>query len=70
MEFVFFHDSTAEKSSRISDGESVIDLHAVVIARRSLLIFFYKQLHKLFKGDFFLLVVILITFYEIFLQFL
>ena len=33
------------------NGESVIDSHAVVIARRGLLLFFYEQLLKLFECD-------------------
>ncbi|XP_066923142.1 double-stranded RNA-specific editase Adar-like isoform X2 [Clytia hemisphaerica] len=44
--------STAKKSHRVSDGETVINSHAVVIARRSLLVFLYRQLVRLFEGRF------------------
>ena len=48
--FLFF--STAKKSHRISDGETIINSHAVVIARRSLMVFLYRQLLRLFEGRF------------------
>ena len=35
---------------RISNGETIIDSHSVVVARRGLLVFLYKQMSKLLNG--------------------
>ena len=50
MLIILFFFSVPSKANRISEGELLLDSHAVVIARRSLLVFLYKQLMRLFEG--------------------
>lgn len=45
MYYVLF--SVAEERYRICNGETIIDSHSVVVARRGLLVFFYEQLLRM-----------------------
>lgn len=43
--------SVAEECYRVCNGETVIDSHSVVVARRGLLVFLYEQLLRLVDGE-------------------